>query len=105
MNSYSKLKVSERLQVGELERGAMLGGADGLAGVLGVGDFSGLGFDTTMTQGDGSFPRERAGDAGSDVGVDGFEEQLAGLVILCGGQLTFKSTGDDRTALALFERE
>ena len=42
------------VQIGELDGGAVVGGADGLAGVLGVGDFAGLRFDATVTQRDGS---------------------------------------------------
>ena len=43
-----------KVQVGELDGGAMVGGANGLTGVLGVGDFAGLRFDATVTQRDGS---------------------------------------------------
>jgi hypothetical protein len=62
------------VQVGELDSGAVIGGADGLASVLGVGDLAGLGFEAAVAKGDGGLTRERAGDASPDVGIYGFKE-------------------------------
>jgi hypothetical protein len=70
------------VQVGELERGAVLRGADGLAGVLAAGDLSSLGFDATVAESDDTLAGQRARSAGADVGDDSFEEQGAGLIIL-----------------------
>ena len=93
------------VQVGELERGAVLRGADGLAGILAAGDFGGLGFELTVAESDDALAGQRARGAGAGVGDDGFEEQGAGLVILRRGQLAFEAAGEGRAALALLEGE
>ena len=94
-----------QVQPGVFKRGAVLGRTDGFAGVLGVGDFGGFGFELTVTQTHGGLPAERASNARSGVGIDGFEQERAGLVVLRRGQLAFESAGQRRAALALFERE
>ena len=93
------------VQVGELERGAVIGGADGLAGVLAAGDLGGLGFDATVAEADETLAGQRSRGAGASVGDDGFEEQGAGLVVLRRGQLAFEAAGEGRATLALFKGE